>query len=394
MKKVVVILFLFSLQINFLFSQKTKLINDINHFSFKIYDKIDKESDNVIFSGYSISNALSVIYAGAKDKTAVEFETVLQNKNKQDIHKYYKMLNDDLALNKELELLTANAIWLQKSYKYEKKYENLIVENYKAEINKANFSNHNGRREAINEINTWVNKKTKDNISDFIKPNMISESSVMVIINAIYFNSLWNKEFLVKKSKEGNFYTYRNDTVKAIFLNNSLSVDYFEDEKAKVIEIPYKNYEASLVLMLPHNNYSKFINDIDIDYYKNSIKKLRKVQVSISVPKFKYEADLYLSEILKKIGLELAFKSKANFSGITGEKNIHISKIIHKSVIELNEKGTEASSSTAIIATRSTSIKSKPKRFNANHPFVFFIKDNSTNLILFMGVMNQPSVKN
>ena len=390
MKRVIILFLIFSFQIQLSFSQKAKLINNINQFSFQIYDKIDKGNNNIIFSGYSISNALSVIYAGAKGKTATEFESILNNNKKQDIHKFYKSLNEDLSLNREVELLTANALWLQKSYKYEKQYEDIIVKNYNAEINKASFNNQKGRKKAIKEINVWVKEKTKDNITDFIKPNMLSESSVLVIINAIYFNSLWDKAFLKEKTKKNYFYTLKDDSVKTNFLNNNLSINYFEDKKAKVIEIPYKNNKASIVLMLPNNNYLKFINEVDINYYKQSLTNFKKRTVNISIPKFKLEADYNLSKILKKLGLELAFKSKADFSNITGEKDIHISKIIHKSVIELSEKGTEASSSTAILTTRSTNISNKAKNFIANHPFVFFIKDNATNLILFTGVMNNP----
>jgi len=390
MKQIVIILLIFSLQINLLFSQKSKLINNINQLSFKIYDKIDKETDNVIFSGYSISNALSIIYAGAKEKTALEFENVLQNSNKQNIHKYYKLINEDLSLNREVELLTANALWLQKSYKYKKEYEDIIKKNYNSEINKANFNNQKGRKKAKEEINLWVKEKTKDNITDFIKANMLSESSVLIIINAIYFNSLWSKAFLKEKTKKNNFYTTNGDSIKTNFLNNNLSINYYEDKNAKVIEIPYKNNKASIVLMLPHNNYSKFINEVDINYYKQALSNFKKRTVDLSIPKFKLEANYNLSDIFKKMGLKLAFKGKANFLGITGKKDIHISKIIHKSVIEISEKGTEASSSTAILTTRSAEISNKAKKFNANHPFVFFIKDNSTNLILFTGVMNNP----
>ena len=390
MKQVILFFLIIFFQTQLTFSQKAKLINNINQFNFKIYDKIDKGNDNVIFSGYSISNALSVIYGGAKGKTATEFESVLNNNKKQDIHKYYKSLNEDLSLNREVELLTANALWLQKSYKYEKQYEDIIVKNYNAEINKASFNNKKGRKKAKTEINLWVKEKTEGNITNFIKPNMLSESSVLVIINAIYFNSLWNKAFLKEKTKENFFFTLNGDSTKTFFLNNNLSINYYEDEKTKVVEIPYKNNKASIIIMLPHDNYLKCINEIDINYYKQALNNFRKRTVNVSIPKFKLEADYNLSKILKKIGLEIAFKGKADFSGITGKKDIHISKIIHKSVIELSEKGTEASSSTAILTTRSTSIPSKPKRFNANHPFVFFIKDNTTNLILFTGVMNKP----
>ena len=390
MKSLIILIFIFVFQIQTSLSQKSKLINNINQFSFNIYDKIDKGNANVIFSGYSISNALSIIYAGAKEKTAEEFETILQNNSKQNIHKYYKALSEDLSLYREFEILTANALWLQNSYKYDKNYEEIISSNYNAEINTANFKNKKNREKAKEEINLWVKEKTKDNITDFIKSNMLSESSVLIIINAIYFNSVWDKAFLVEKTKKNKFYTLNGDSIETNFLNNKLLINYFEDEKVKVIEIPYKNKKASIVLMLPNNNYQNFINEVNLNYYKQVIQELRKKNVNVSLPKFKFEADYNLSEILKKIGLKLAFKSKADFSGITGNKDIHISKIIHKSVIELNEKGTEASSSTAILTTRSTSIPTIPKEFIADHPFVFFIKDNTSNLILFIGVMNKP----
>ncbi|MBN1252913.1 MAG: serpin family protein, partial [Bacteroidales bacterium] len=388
-KPTLIILF-FLVQIQLSFSQTSKLVNDINSFNFKIYNEIDKKENNIVYSGFSISNALSVVYAGSRGKTATEFETVFNNEIKQDIHKFYKELNQNLLLNREVDILTANALWLQNSYKYEKSYQQIIENNYSAKINKANFANQKGRDKALENINLWVKEKTKDKIINFIKPNMLSEATTLIIINAIYFNSLWDTPFLKEKTKSNQFYTINGDTIETSFLNNELNTNYFEDEKSKVIEIQYKNQKASIILILPKDNYSDFLDKFDINYYKFSLNNLKKDKVTVTIPKFKLEAQYDLTDILKKLGLELAFKSNADFSGITGNKDLHISNIIHKSVIELSEEGTEASSSTAILTTRSTSVPSIPKSFVADHPFIFLIKDNTSNLILFMGVMIKP----
>ncbi|NJO88341.1 MAG: serpin family protein [Chloroflexia bacterium] len=174
-------------------------------------------------------------------------------------------------------------------------------------------------------------------------------------------------------------------------MNSHVNALYYDDESLQAIEIPYKNKEASMVVILPKENAKLTIKDIDYKYYTDISKSVEVKRVKLSIPKFKMEVMYELKDIMMKMGMKAAFSKDADFSGITGGKDLTISKILHQSVIDVNESGTEASSSTAVISTRSTMVtKDIPIVFKADRPFLFIVKENGTNTILFMGYMAEP----
>jgi len=373
------------------FSQKNATQESINTFSFKLFEQINVKSENCFFSPYSVFGALSMTYAGAKDQTKLDIEKTLEIKNSDSIHSEFKTLTNNISLNREVQFLSSNSIWLQKNFKLEKAYSKLVEDNYLAKSKNVDFASENDREKARKEINTWVDKQTKGNIAEFIKPGILSESTSMVLINAVYFKSIWQTEFLASATKEEKFLASTSDSVVCKMMNNEIKTHYYEDELAQVVEIPYENNKTSLIIILPKDSKTFDLKPFDYHYFTKSFAAFSVKDVVLSIPAFKLDVNYELSDAMKKTGMKSSFDPGANFSGITGDKDLILTNIMHKSIIEVSEKGTEASATTAVISMRSTAVPNKgPVIFKADHPFIFIIKDNTTGVFLFMGYLAQP----
>ena len=371
---------------------QNNLPKSINNLSFSLLDKLNTKNQNVMISAYSISGALALTYAGAKNETKLEMDKVLFPHIKNDVSSDFYSLNESLSFNKKLELLTANAIWLENSYKLKKRYAKEISENFKSELNKADFVSTTGREDARQNINQWVEKKTKEMITDFIPPDVMDASTTMVLVNAIYFLGKWHTEFPVTNSYEADFKSVGEKNTKCTFMKNTLYLAHYSDDLINAVEIPYENNEASLIVILPNDKNQKLSGLVDMVYFNKIYRMLKQEKVELHLPKFKLESEYELNSYLQELGLKSAFNSTADFSGITGKKEIHISNVLHKAVMEIDESGTEASAATAVITSRSASVgnNTRPILFKADHPFIFLIREKSTGIILFMGNLFEP----
>jgi len=376
-------------------AQKNSISKNINNLSFNLLKKINVENENVLISAYSISSALAMTYLGAKDSTKLEMKKVLFPNINNSVNKHFYELNESLGFNKRLQLFTANALWLQNTYELEKEYGKLIKEDFNSEIKTADFSNNKGQKKARKEINSWVEKTTKGNIPDFLAPRVLSESTTLVLVNAIYFFSKWNVKFTEANTYKAEFKTHHKDTAECDYMTDTSNLLYYSDDLLSAVEIPYENNEASMIILLPKNTSINLSDSINSLYFRKIYSRFTNEKVALHLPKFKLESEYELSTYLKELGLVSVFNSSADFSGITGKKEIHISNVLHKAVIEVNESGTEASAATAVITSRSVGVDegSKPIIFKADHPFIFLIREKSTGTILFMGNLAKPTVE-
>jgi serpin B len=177
-----------------------------------------------------------------------------------------------------------------------------------------------------------------------------------------------------------------------MFANDKFN--YLENEKLQILEIPYAGKKVSMLIVLPKSsdNFNSLINLVKGDNYYKIFNKLSLQKVRILIPKFSVTAEYDLNETLKKMGILEAFSFSADFSGMTGKKDLMIDKVIHKAFIEVNEKGTEAAAATAVVI-REKSAPAKELIFKADHPFFFFIKEHQTGQILFAGKVYKPEIK-
>ncbi len=376
-------------------SSDIEVVEGINQFAFELYGEIDSDK-NQIFSPFSISSALAMTYAGAREKTAEEFVKVFHFPSEQEsFHPTYKQLIKDVesAQNDHLQISIANALWPEKDYTFKEEYLALMKKYYGVDITYLNYKKDAEAARLI--INKWVEDKTNNKIKDLLKPGILTDLTRLVLTNAIYFKGDWKKEFNDDATYEATFFLDKDKEIKADRMNMTQeAVKYMENDMLSMLELPYSEDKMSMVFILPKEKDG--IADLEKNFnYKNYnswYKNMYSQKVIIGIPKFKIDFYVDLSKVLEAMGMEESFSDNADFSGITGYKDLKIDKVVHKAFIEVNESGTEAAAATAVIMIEksSTANPKPPTRFIADHPFIYLIKDNKTGAILFMGKVVNP----
>ncbi|MEZ6139048.1 MAG: serpin family protein [Zavarzinella sp.] len=373
-----------------------KLISAANNkFATDLYPHLNSAGKNLFFSPYSIESALSMTAAGARGETLAEMVKVLQLPAHP--HAGFKEANASLispAQKKSHELAIANALWGATDIKWNNAFQQLTAENYGAGLIPTNFQQPEAARTIINQ---WVEKQTREKIKDLLPKGSIDASTAMVLTNAIYFKGTWMKPFEKRATIEAPFTTETGKKVEVPMMRQSLGALYRENDAYQVLELDYKGNEMSMVLVLPSKtfNITKLEKSATGDWLNQVTQNMRFEQtVQLKMPRFKLETNYRLNDPLQDMGMKLAFVAgKADFSGMhdTDEK-LFISLVIHKAFVDVNEEGSEAAAATGVVMGRtSAAVPRPPKVFDANRPFLFFIRNKKTNMVLFAGKVADPS---
>ena len=363
-----------------------------NAFAFGLYKRLNKDGGNLFFSPYSISSALAMTYAGAQGSTREEMSEVFgYDKDNLTHARGYKALQNHFSSisQKELELNVANSLWCQQDYAFEQEFLDINRKYFSAAVRQVNFKRK--YQQVRKQINQWVEQKTNQKIQDLIDEGVLDRMTRLVLVNAIYFNGNWEHPFDKENTRQDNFYPTPTHAEKVPFMNHSLRLPYFEEKLFKAVALPYTEGKLSMLILLPqkHEYMPKIEDELSGIFYQGLIDSMKNQQVNLSIPRFKLKAKYQLNDPLRKMGMESAFNDKADFSGMTGDKDLYISDVVHQSYVEVHEKGTEAAAATGVVM-RKTSIITEKKHFKADHPFLFIIKDQESQAILFMGKMQHP----
>lgn len=370
-----------------------------NQFAFGLYKEIKGNSNgNLFYSPFSISTAMAMVYAGARNETALQISNTLKFSVDEKFHSDYKQLltNLDEGAKGSIQLNIANCLWAHKDFKFLDSYFDLALTNYNSELKNVDFIDPTEREKTRREINSWVEQKTNEKIQDILTPGTLTDRTRLVLVNAIYFYGDWAYPFekLATSSKE--FILINGSKWNIPFMNQQSRYRYFEDDHIKAIEIPYKDDKACMMIILPHatDGITKLDQSFNEKYFRKISDGFTFEQVQLSLPKFETTYEISLGKTLSDMGMPLAFSDLgADFSGMTGSRDLCISDVIHKAFIKVDEKGTEAAAATAVVVRYTLAgPPSDIKIFNADHPFIFCIKDNTTGSILFMGRMMKPEV--
>jgi len=373
--------------------EPTAMEDSNNEFALDLYAKLKDEPRNLFFSPYSISTALAMTYAGARGETEKQMAEVLHFTLEQKyLHPAFSKLQR--SLNERggkgaYELTVSNALWGQKGYGFLKEFLEIIKTNYDGGLNEVNFVG--ATESARKTINAWVERETNNKIKDIIGPGVLSSMTRLVLTNAIYFKGNWARQFEKDRTKEAPFTLLSGEKVNIPMMNQKAEFNYMESEDFQGLELPYMDNELSMFILLPKEieGLSELEKSFTAENLSNWTGKLHKGEVIVSVPKFKMTCQFGLADILKSMGMKDAFSGKADFSGMTGKRDLFISAVIHKAFVDVNEEGTEAAAATAVVM-RMTSIGPQIPVFRADHPFVFLIRDNHSGSILFIGRVMNP----
>jgi serpin B len=376
------------------------LVDGNNAFVFDLYQALREENDNIFYSPYSISLALTMTYAGARGETAKQMADTLHYLISQEqLHPAFNSL--DLELGKRGEgargkdgegfrLNIVNAIWGQEDYKFLAQFLDVLAENYGAGLRSLDFVNAPGQSRIT--INDWVSDNTEGRIEDLIPDGIINPATVLVLTNAIYFNAAWQYPFEDSWTIDGPFYLLNGDKVTVPMMRQKERFGYADGEDYQAVELPYDGGELSMVILLPQKGQFKAFEDtLDGQQIADIIENLRHQQVELTIPKFTYESKFMMKKILSRMGIRNAFLPEiADLSGIDGTQSLFIEEVIHQAFVEVDEAGTEAAAATAVVVTL-TAAPGEPKEVTIDRPFIFMIRDIETGTILFVGRVLNPT---
>ncbi|MCG8577974.1 MAG: serpin family protein [Flavobacteriales bacterium] len=350
-----------------------------NKFAFDFYNQI-KDGDNILFSPVSIKAAFAMAYEGANSETQKEFETVFDFKENNE--HYF----NELEQLKDL-MLISNSVWIQKGFKVLESYKDKLKKHFKTDAYTTDFAGDS--EESAKKMNDWIADKTNKMIQKMVSASQVTDFK-LALINAVYFKQDWSKKFDKELTKKEKFYNADKSTVKVDMMYAREHYRAYEGNAEKVVEIPYKDDRTSLLIILPNKMSSYKLKE---EGYMSFLRSMYRREVILHLPKFTFETPTFeLKPDLEKMGLNLAFSNGADFSGMREERDLKIGTALHKAKIIVNEEGTEAAAAT-VIGIKTTSAISitppEPLEVRVDKPFFYFIKDNLTNNILFMGRMNK-----
>jgi len=390
-----------------------RFVKDNNGFAWKIFaeSKVGgAASGNVFVSPWSISSALAMTYEGAKGTTATEMSSVL-NFFSDDNARRSSFANITNTLNKpssDYALSSANALWAEKGYAFLPAYFSLVGKYYGGKVTNLDFKQSSEASRVT--INNWVAKQTMDKIKDLMPKGSVNEGTRLVLTNAVYFKGKWKESFDKKNTKEANFNAEKDvqcikapcypvvSTVKVQMMNKQTNFNYYEDYALQAVLLPYKGDRLSMVVLLPKKEGDNYINLAERFTANNSypatvlqsLVASGRNEVNVFLPKFKFDKKLSLADTFKTLGMAEAFTGAADFSGMTGNKDLLISDVIHQAFVAVDEEGTEAAAATGVAMVLGLAPVPVPE-FRADHPFIFVILENTTGQILFLGKVNDPS---
>jgi serpin B len=358
-------------------------------FAFELYAKLATEPGNVFFSPYSISSALGMTWAGARGATADEMAKTLHFT--PDTHAGLAALNQQLGGKQPgYQLSVANRLYAMKGSKLLAPFTTLAKEKYGAPVEQVDFTKEETRK----RVNQWVEDQTNQRIKDLIPAGVFNADTRLALINAIYFKGTWAQQFDKKATKPQPFFTGgRQVDVPLMFakLETSTRVRYGQTSDAQVLELPYQGGDVTMIIVLPtaRDGLPALEKKLDAAAFEKLVKTLHSTEVDVWLPRFKVEQQLSLGPTLASLGMPSAFAAGcADFSGMTGTKELFISAVIHKAFVEVNEEGSEAAAATGVVM----GIESvqQTAAFRADNPFLFALRDGRSGSVLFLGRLVDP----
>ncbi|XP_050183679.1 serpin B11-like [Myiozetetes cayanensis] len=395
-----------------------------------------KRNENIFFSPLSLSAAFGMVVLGARGNTLEQIEKVfhfsevlsnvgqsnrdptekdqlcigklkpakkclfscLKCEEAEGVHSQFQALLAEVSEPSPGCCLTiANRLFGEITYPFFQQYLDSAKKFYRAELEPVNFKY---TEEVVREkINFWVENETKGKIKDLFAAGFIDPSTVLVLVNAMYFKGKWAVEFKKEDTKEAYFHLNKNEskTVQMMFQEGYFNMAILEEPKMKVIELLYFNNELSMFILLPEDDCEDFTGleqlERALSYEKlaewTSSARMEPLKVKVYLPQFKMEGSYVLNKTLQEMGVMNVFDwGKADLSGISEKDGLVVSKAIQKTIVEVNEEGTEAACATGLLAMPLCCPLTY--EFKADHPFLFFIRHNQTNTILFFGRYTSP----
>jgi len=378
-------------------SDMNELAAGNSEFAFDLYKEIKSAGGNLFYSPFSISQALAMTWAGARNNTEKQIADTLHfTLGQTGLHPAFNKLDLELQNRgqgakgkdgKGFRLNIANSIWGQDGWSWLPDFLDTLALNYGAGMRLVDFKKLPDQCRVI--INNWVEDRTEDRIKNLIPEGIITTDTRLVLVNAIYFNAAWKFPFKEENTKPGDFILLDGNKISADMMNQNEEHDYTEGDGYKACELKYDGDELSMIIVLPDSGrFDEIESSLSADFIDGIIDNLSDKSVNVTMPKYEFESQFSLADTLEAMGMPDAFSASADFSGMDGSLRLVITDVIHKAFIATDEAGTEAAAATAVILNE----KGMPEfaEFKVDRPFIFLIRDIKTGAILFVGRVLNP----
>jgi len=361
-----------------------------NTFSFNLFRSVAAQNGrgNLFMSPLSVSIALGMTTNGANGSTLDSMRRTLNFNgfSQGQVNMYYSDLLAQLPeLDPNTTLKIANSVWYKNTFSVLPGFLQTENQSYNAKVQALDFSNPT----SVNTINDWVSQQTGGKISKIM--NSIDPQDLMYLINAIYFKSSWATKFDPSQTTTMSFTRGDNSQVQARFMRATPSCNTYNDQDATIAELPYSNNKYSMVIVLPAAGKSvgDILSGLDSAKWQNWMTRLSPSKPEVDLPKFSFSYAASLKNSLSAMGIGVAFTEAADFSNINGTGGLEISSVAHKAYIAVDENGTTAAAVTTVTVVP-TDVLISPK-IVIDHPFLFVIREMKTGLVVFTGIVNDPT---
>lgn len=368
-----------------------------NAFALDLYRELSNGEGNLFYSPFSISQVLAMAFAGARGETERQMTNALHYELPQGrLHPSFNALDRELVSrgrdlqaeeNQFFQLNIANAMWGQQGYEFLPEFLDALAENYGAGLRPLDFANAPEESRVI--INDWVSEETQDKIRDLLPPGTVNRLTRLVLTNAIYFNASWQWPFDKRLTRKLPFHLAGGGMVEAPMMTETSRdfYSYVEGNGYQAVDVPYSSGEMSMTILLPdRGTFGEFEDSLNAQVLDRIFDGLEIGHISLTMPLFELESEFSLNQTLADMGMPDAFGAEADFSGMTGTRELWISEAVHKAFVSVDEEGTEAAASTAVVFE-----ESGPLVVTVDRPFIFLIRDRATGTLLFLGRVMNPA---
>ncbi|MEC4892661.1 MAG: serpin family protein [Oscillatoria sp. PMC 1051.18] len=369
-------------------------VKDNSSFALDLYNRVRTQEGNLFFSPYSISTAVAMTYAGARNETATEIAKVMHFSLKQErLHPTFGMMLANFQTELGSQLNIANGLWGQEGYGFLAQCIELIKNNYKAPIAEVDFTSKS--EDVRQQINAWIAQETQNKITEFISEGALNSETRLVLTNAVSFQGSWEFPFDESLTKEEPFTIASGEQVSVPMMHHpELSfVSYADLPELKILELPYVGSRLSAIVLLPKqaNGLAQLEAQLTPENLNQWLSALAEfppdAKIAVWLPKLNISSELNLKRILSAMGMEQAFNEQADFSGFNGKQDLYLSHAVHKAYVNIDEMGTQAGVATGAIGATRGGLQGS---FRGDRPFIFLIRDNVSKSILFLGRVVNP----
>lgn len=359
-------------------------INKGNEFAVNLFKtQIDMQSK--VISPLSVSYLMGMLANGADGDTQKEILTSLGvgDVTLQTLNESYRaLLNSTATADKQTTINIANYIAADKHFSLKSNFRNTVGKMYDAGVESLDFSSS----KAVDKINQWCSKQTNGMIPKIV--DQLSASDVAVLMNAIYFEGMWETPFEKELTKEENFRGYTRDIKRVQMMHQEDNFSYLGNNTFEAVTLPYGNRTYNMTVLLPKEGVSieEMMKQLDAQKIGSLYRDMEKCVVDLKLPKFTTSTEVVLNDAISKLGAPSIFTGAANFKNMS-DASIFISKMLQKAKIEVSEEGTKAAAITAGMVAMTALNPNEPRhvKFHANRPFVYIITERQTGAIFFIG---------